>query len=103
MTTATVTYPPIRTARRIDGVTYAVRDVVLLARQALAAGKTLISLNIGDPCQFDFRTPEHVVEAVVKALRDSVEDVYPGDIAQDWLARWRDDPKVLERELASGG
>jgi alanine-synthesizing transaminase len=71
MTTATETYPPIRTARRIDGVTYAVRDVVLLARQALAAGKTLISLNIGDPCQFDFRTPEHVVEAVVKALRDN--------------------------------
>ena len=71
MTTATATYPPIRTARRIDGVTYAVRDVVLLARQALAAGKTLISLNIGDPCQFDFRTPEHVVEAVVKAMRDN--------------------------------
>ena len=40
--------------------------------------------------------------AMVKALREGVEDVYPGDIAQDWLARWRDDPKVLERELASG-
>ncbi len=26
----------------------------------------------------------------------------PGDIAQDWLARWRDNPKVLERELAAG-
>jgi alanine-synthesizing transaminase len=65
------TFPPIRTAQRIDGVTYAVRDVVLLARQALAAGKTLISLNIGDPCQFDFRTPEHVVEAIVRALRDN--------------------------------
>jgi alanine-synthesizing transaminase len=65
------TFPPVRTARRIDGVTYAVRDVVLLARQAEAAGKTLVSLNIGDPCQFDFRTPEHVVEAIVKALRDN--------------------------------
>lgn len=71
MTTATVSFPPIRTAERIDGVTYAVRDVVLLARQAIAAGKTLISLNIGDPCQFDFRTPEHVVEAIIKALRDN--------------------------------
>ena len=33
------------------------------------------------------------------ALRDGVEDVYPGDVAQEWLARWRDNPKVLEREL----
>jgi NAD(P)-dependent dehydrogenase (short-subunit alcohol dehydrogenase family)/uncharacterized OB-fold protein len=47
--------------------------------------------------------PAALAAALVKALRESIEDVYPGDIAQDWLARWRDDPKVLERELASGG
>jgi hypothetical protein len=28
--------------------------------------------------------------------------VYPGDVAQEWLERWRDNPKVLERELAAG-
>ncbi len=55
---ATLTpYAPIRTARRIEGVTYAVRDVVALARQAEALGRKIIGLNIGDPCQFDFRTP----------------------------------------------
>jgi alanine-synthesizing transaminase len=64
-------YAPIRTAQRIEGVTYAVRDVVSLARQAEAAGKRIIGLNIGDPCQFDFRTPEVIVEAIVKALRDN--------------------------------
>src|SRR3954451_17426858 len=69
--TETISYPPIRIARRIDDVTYAVRDVVALARQAEAAGRTIISLNIGDPCQFDFRTPEHVIEAIVRALRDN--------------------------------
>ena len=69
--TIATSFPPIRTARRIDGVTYAVRDVVALARQAEAAGRKIISLNIGDPCQFDFRTPEVVVEAIVKALRDN--------------------------------
>jgi NAD(P)-dependent dehydrogenase (short-subunit alcohol dehydrogenase family)/uncharacterized OB-fold protein len=41
--------------------------------------------------------------AIVKALRDGVEDVYPGDVAQEWRERWRDNPKVLERELAAGG
>lgn len=47
--------------------------------------------------------PAALANAVIKALKSGVEDVYPGDIAQDWLARWRDNPKVLERELAAGG
>jgi alanine-synthesizing transaminase len=71
MSTLVTPYAPIRTARRMEGVTYAVRDVVVLARQAEALGKKIIGLNIGDPCQFDFRTPEPVVEAIVKALRDN--------------------------------
>ena len=44
-----------------------------------------------------------LANAVVKALRDGIEDIYPGDVAQEWLERWRDNPKVLERELAAGG
>jgi NAD(P)-dependent dehydrogenase (short-subunit alcohol dehydrogenase family) len=44
--------------------------------------------------------PAGLANAIVKALKDGVEDVYPGDVAQDWLARWRDNPKALERELA---
>ncbi|MES2531224.1 MAG: SDR family NAD(P)-dependent oxidoreductase [Pseudomonadota bacterium] len=47
--------------------------------------------------------PATLANAIVKALRDGVEDVYPGEVAQEWLERWRDNPKVLERELASGG
>lgn len=47
--------------------------------------------------------PAALASAIVKALCDGVEDVYPGDVAQEWLARWRDNPKVLERELAAGG
>ena len=44
--------------------------------------------------------PETLASAIVKALRDGVEDIYPGDVAQEWLERWRDNPKVLERELS---
>jgi NAD(P)-dependent dehydrogenase (short-subunit alcohol dehydrogenase family)/uncharacterized OB-fold protein len=44
-----------------------------------------------------------LASAIVKALRDGIEDIYPGDVAQEWLERWRDNPKVLERELAAGG
>ena len=46
--------------------------------------------------------PSALAGAIVKALRDGVEDIYPGDVAQEWLERWRDNPKVLERELAAG-
>lgn len=48
-------------------------------------------------------SPQALASAIVGALRDGIEDVYPGDIAQEWLQRWRDNPKVLERELAAGG
>ena len=41
---------------------------VLARAQALAAqGQDIINLGIGQP---DFRTPEHIVEAAIKALRD---------------------------------
>jgi len=45
--------------------------------------------------------PAALAGAVVKALQDGIEDVYPGDVAQEWLARWRDNPKALEKELSS--
>ena len=48
-------------------------------------------------------SPATVAAAVVEALKGSVEDVYPGDVAQDWLARHLDNPKALERELGQGG
>jgi NAD(P)-dependent dehydrogenase (short-subunit alcohol dehydrogenase family)/uncharacterized OB-fold protein len=45
--------------------------------------------------------PAALARAIVGALRDGVEDVYPGDVAQEWLARWRDNPKALEREISA--
>ena len=48
-------------------------------------------------------SPTAVATAVIDALKGSVEDVYPGDVAQDWLARHLDNPKALEREVSEGG
>lgn len=45
--------------------------------------------------------PNTISSAIVRALRDGVEDVYVGDIAQEFLARLRDNPKGLERELGT--
>ncbi len=41
--------------------------VLARATALAAAGKDIINLGIGQP---DFRTPEHIVEAAIKALRD---------------------------------
>jgi len=43
--------------------------------------------------------PEAIAKAVVAALRDGVEEVYPGDLAQELFERWKENPAVLEREL----
>ncbi|HTG95821.1 MAG TPA: SDR family NAD(P)-dependent oxidoreductase [Burkholderiales bacterium] len=45
--------------------------------------------------------PDTLARSILGALREGVEDVYPGDVAQEWLARWRDNPKALERELSA--
>jgi NAD(P)-dependent dehydrogenase (short-subunit alcohol dehydrogenase family)/uncharacterized OB-fold protein len=45
--------------------------------------------------------PATLAAAIVRALHEGVEDLYPGDVAQEWLERWRDNPKALEKELSS--
>ena len=40
-----------------------------------------------------------LANAIVAALRAGVEDIYPGDVAQDLITRFRQSQKVLEREL----
>ena len=44
--------------------------------------------------------PAALAKSIIDALRSGVEDVYPGDVAQEWFTRWRENPKALERELA---
>ncbi len=59
----------IRTARRVDRFTYAIRNIVIEARKVEAAGMPVRYLNIGDPNQFGFVTPPHLIEAVARAMR----------------------------------
>ncbi len=43
--------------------------------------------------------PAAIAAAVVRALCDGVEDLAVGDIAQDILARWADNPAILVRDV----
>ena len=58
----------VASSRRTNGITYAVRDVLLVAEQAQQQGKELLYLNIGDPNKFDFDVPGHLIEATYQAM-----------------------------------
>ncbi len=60
----------IRTSARLGQFGYAIRNVVAEARKVEASGRHIRYLNVGDPIPFGFETPPHLVEAVVRALRD---------------------------------
>lgn len=67
---STAATAPIRTARRVDHFTYAIRNIVAEARKVEQGGKKVRYLNIGDPNQFGFLTPPHLIEAVARAMKD---------------------------------
>lgn len=52
-------------AKRTADIKYAIRDVVLPARELEKQGIDILKLNIGDPNKFDFDTPTHMKEAVI--------------------------------------
>src|SRR4029078_6913476 len=67
----------IRTAKRVDRFTYAIRNIVAEAKKVEAAGTKVRYLNIGDPNQFGFLTPPHLIAAVEKAMRDGHNGYVP--------------------------
>ena len=58
----------ITPAVRTKNITYAVRDIVVLANEVAKSGKEMLYLNIGDPNLYDFEPPRHMIEATYKAM-----------------------------------
>lgn len=58
-------------AIRTENITYAVRDIVVLANEVAKSGKEMLYLNIGDPNIYDFEPPKHLVEATYKAMLEN--------------------------------
>src|ERR687892_1093717 len=68
---------PIPVSSRVAGFAYAIRNIVTEARKVEAQGRRVRYLNIGDPALFGFNTPQHLIEAVDKALRDGLNAYAP--------------------------
>lgn len=72
-----MSFKEIIPAVRTENITYAVRDIVVLANQVAKTGKEMLYLNIGDPNQFDFAPPHAMVEATYKAMLDNKNSYSP--------------------------
>ncbi|MGE5637565.1 MAG: aminotransferase class I/II-fold pyridoxal phosphate-dependent enzyme [Chloroflexota bacterium] len=60
----------VRVTERASNIEYAIRDIIAHTENLLQEGKKLYCLNIGDPGAFDFPTPDHVKQALCKAVEE---------------------------------
>jgi len=67
----------ITPAARLDNVRYAIRDLACIADEVAKKGHKILPLNIGDPLNFDFATPPHLIEAVYQAMKDGKNGYAP--------------------------
>jgi aspartate/methionine/tyrosine aminotransferase len=88
----------LKVSERTAGVEYAIRDIITHAREyEKKNGKNVIYLNIGDPVQYDFPTPDHIKDALIKAVQNN-ENYYT---ASEGLPELRQ--AIVEKEKKGKG
>src|ERR1700688_686816 len=78
-------------AARLENVRYAIRDLACIADEVAKQGHKILPLNIGDPLNFDFETPAHMIEAVYRAMRDGKNGYSPSSGIKEALEAIRGD------------
>ena len=69
----------VKVTERASTIEYAIRDIVVHAKQVEKTGKKIYYLNIGDPGAFDFDTPPHIKEALIKAVQEGANAYSPSE------------------------
>jgi aspartate/methionine/tyrosine aminotransferase len=69
----------VKVTERTRTIEYAIRDVIVHAKQVAKTGKKIYYLNIGDPVAFDFTTPKHVIQALMKAVEEGANFYSPSE------------------------
>jgi aspartate/methionine/tyrosine aminotransferase len=64
----------VKATERVRTIEYAIRDVIVHAKKVAKTGKKIYYLNIGDPVAFDFDTPQHIKEALTKAVEEGANN-----------------------------
>lgn len=85
----------IPVADRVQGFSYAIRNIVAEAKAVERRGMTVDYLNIGDPIPFGFETPKPLVAAVTHAMASGLNNYVPSvgiapareAVAVEWTER----------------
>ena len=86
----------MKISKKVAGVEYAIRDIVLAARKVQQKGLQVDYLNIGDPVQFGFQPPENVKQALIDAIKNG-ENYYS---SSEGLLELRQE--IAKKEAAKG-
>ena len=69
----------LKVTERVRNIEYAIRDVIVYAKQVAKTGKKIYYLNIGDPVAFDFDTPQHIKQALMTAIQEGANAYSPSE------------------------
>ena len=86
----------MKVSKKVIGVEYAIRDIVVIARKLEQQGKKIEYFNIGDPAQYGFQPPDNVKEALIKAVRNNENYYSPSE----GIPKLRD--AIAEKEHSKG-
>jgi len=86
----------LKVSKKVVGVEYAIRDIVLAARKVEQSGMSVDYLNIGDPVQFGFQPPENVKQALINSINNG-ENYYS---SSEGLLELREE--IAKKENAKG-
>ena len=86
----------LKVSKKVVGVEYAIRDIVLAARKVEQTGMKVDYLNIGDPVQFGFQPPDNVKQALINSINNG-ENYYS---TSEGLLELREE--IAKKENAKG-
>jgi aspartate/methionine/tyrosine aminotransferase len=69
----------IKAANRCKVISYAIREVVIPARELEKKGVKVLRLNIGDPNKYDFDTPQHMKDELFNATKEGFNGYAPSE------------------------
>ena len=77
----------------VEKIKYAIRDILVLAKEVEKSGKELFYFNIGDPDKYDFDTPDFLKSALVEAIMEDKANYYSNSAGDQNLRE-----EIVERQ-----
>ena len=93
----------VKVTARVSTIEYAIRDIMTHTEHLLQAGKKLYCLNIGDPGAFDFPAPEHVKQALCKAVEENDSYYSPSEGLPELREAIAKKEKCVNARIGLGG